>query len=36
MVIAIHIDRNCIMFVSAEDVTSKPPKQLNVVKLDHS
>ena len=35
MVIAIHIDRNCIMFVTAEDVTSKPPKQLNVVKLDH-
>lgn len=35
MVIAIHIDRNCIMFVTAEDVTSKPPKQLNVIKLDH-
>jgi len=35
IVVAIHVDRNCIMFVSAEDVTSKPPQQLNVVRLEH-
>jgi len=35
IVIAVHVDRNCIMFVSAEDVVSKPPKPLTVVKLQH-
>eukprot|EP01083_Nonionella_stella_P143699 447146_1 len=33
IVIAVHLDRNCIMMVSAEDVTSKPPMQLTVIKL---
>ena len=33
IVIAVHLDRNCIMLVSAEDVSSKPPIQLNVIKM---
>merc|ERR550525_1975126 len=35
LVIAVHVDRNGIMMVSAEDVTAKPPVSLTVVKLSH-
>lgn len=33
LVVAVHVDRNGIMRLSAEDVTSKPPLQLRVVKI---
>lgn len=35
LVIGVHVDRNGIMTVSAEDVSAKPPVQLTVVKLSH-
>jgi len=35
IVIAVHVDRNGIIMVSAEDVSASPPVPLTVVKLSH-